>query len=103
MANRRDFLATATLAAAGAALAPLTACSRQQRPPASPATKAVPAAAPPATFSCTLLTRAIPSSGEKIPVIGLGTSGSFEVGGDADERAPLREVLATLDRKSTRL
>ena len=40
-----------------------------------------------------LLMRRIPSSGETIPAIGLGTSGPFEVGGDEAARAPLREVL----------
>jgi aryl-alcohol dehydrogenase-like predicted oxidoreductase len=40
-----------------------------------------------------LLMRKIPSSGETIPAIGLGTSGPFEVGGDEAARAPLREVL----------
>jgi aryl-alcohol dehydrogenase-like predicted oxidoreductase len=40
-----------------------------------------------------LLMRRIPSSGESIPAIGLGTSGPFEVGGDEGARAPLREVL----------
>jgi aryl-alcohol dehydrogenase-like predicted oxidoreductase len=39
------------------------------------------------------MTRGIPSSGEKIPVIGMGTSGSFEVGRSAAERDPLLEVL----------
>jgi aryl-alcohol dehydrogenase-like predicted oxidoreductase len=38
-------------------------------------------------------TRKIGSSGETLPVIGMGTSGSFEVGTDAAVRAPLREVL----------
>lgn len=37
--------------------------------------------------------RAIPSSGEALPVIGMGTSGSFEVGGDALARSALTEVL----------
>ena len=37
--------------------------------------------------------RRIPSSGEEIPVIGLGTSQTFEVGAGAAARAPLREVL----------
>ena len=37
--------------------------------------------------------RRIPSSGEPLPVIGLGTSGPFEVGADPAVRAPLREVL----------
>jgi diketogulonate reductase-like aldo/keto reductase len=40
-----------------------------------------------------LLTRRIPSSGEALPVIGLGTSGPFEVGADRTARAPLAEVL----------
>jgi len=38
-------------------------------------------------------TRAIPASGERLPVIGLGTWQTFDVGGDAGARAPLREVL----------
>ena len=41
----------------------------------------------------TILTRPIPSTGEAVPVIGMGTSGSFEVGTSAAERDPLREVL----------
>ena len=40
-----------------------------------------------------LLTRAIPSSGEALPVIGLGTSGPFEVGTSPEARAPLSQVL----------
>jgi aryl-alcohol dehydrogenase-like predicted oxidoreductase len=40
-----------------------------------------------------LLMRRIPSSGESLPAIGLGTSGPFEVGKDESARAPLREVL----------
>lgn len=40
-----------------------------------------------------LITRKIPSTGEAIPVIGLGTSGPFEVGASASDRAPLKEVL----------
>jgi diketogulonate reductase-like aldo/keto reductase len=40
-----------------------------------------------------LITRKIPSSGEALPVIGLGTSGPFEVGDSDQERAPLKEVL----------
>lgn len=37
--------------------------------------------------------RTIPSTSETLPVIGLGTSGPFEVGTAAAERAPLAEVL----------
>jgi aryl-alcohol dehydrogenase-like predicted oxidoreductase len=40
-----------------------------------------------------MLTRRIPSSGEMLPAIGLGTSGPFEVGEGESARAPLREVL----------
>jgi aryl-alcohol dehydrogenase-like predicted oxidoreductase len=40
-----------------------------------------------------MLMRKIPSSGETIPAIGLGTSGPFEVTADEAARAPLREVL----------
>ena len=38
-------------------------------------------------------TRPIPSSGEPLPVIGLGTWQTFDVGEDDGARAPLREVL----------
>lgn len=37
--------------------------------------------------------RAIPSSGEKIPVVGLGTWIQFDVGQSEKERAPLKQVL----------
>lgn len=40
-----------------------------------------------------LLTRPIPSSGEKLPVIGLGTAGEFDFGDDAQKR---EEGTATL-------
>jgi diketogulonate reductase-like aldo/keto reductase len=40
-----------------------------------------------------LLQRAIPSSGEMLPVIGLGTWQVFDVGSSAGERQPLEEVL----------
>ena len=38
--------------------------------------------------------RAIPSTGEKIPVIGLGTWQVIHVGDSPNERGPLREVLS---------
>nr|MBA2435577.1 aldo/keto reductase [Chthoniobacterales bacterium] len=40
-----------------------------------------------------MLLRAIPSSGEKIPAVGLGTSGTFDVGNSPNDRGPLEEVL----------
>lgn len=89
MSTRREFIATSALSAAGIALMPLTACSQETPPPSAGAASA-PAETP---FSGTLIKRAIPASGEQVPVIGMGTSGSFEVGADAAERDPLREVL----------
>jgi len=43
-----------------------------------------------------MLTRKIPSSGEALPVIGLGTYKGFDVGSGSKERAVLGEVLRTL-------
>lgn len=40
-----------------------------------------------------MLTRPIPKSGERLPVIGLGTWQTFDVGAARSERAPLGEVL----------
>jgi diketogulonate reductase-like aldo/keto reductase len=40
-----------------------------------------------------ILERPIPSSGERIPAVGLGTWRTFDVGAAAAERAPLKEVL----------
>ena len=40
-----------------------------------------------------MITRPIPSSGEAMPVVGLGTSQVFDVGADDAARRPLREVL----------
>jgi diketogulonate reductase-like aldo/keto reductase len=44
----------------------------------------------------TMHTRAIPSSGELLPVIGCGTWQTFDAGPGTEERAPLREVLRVL-------
>ena len=46
-----------------------------------------------AAAAAPLVQRTIPSSGESIPAIGLGTWRTFDVGRGADERAPLKEVL----------
>lgn len=43
----------------------------------------------------TMHTRRIPSTGEELPVIGLGTWQTFDVGANAADRAPLEEVLQT--------
>src|SRR5262245_60322995 len=44
--------------------------------------------------SLTMLTRTIPSSGEKLPVIGLGTWKAFDVNLSADIRKQLEDVLS---------
>ena len=76
--DRRDFLAIGGLAAMAA----------------SSGAKAAEGAPPrPAAGHNQLITRKIPSSGEMVPVIGLGTSGPFEVGNEDSARAPLRVVL----------
>lgn len=76
MTSRRTFLTAAAVAAAAAALRPLPLF-----------------AAAPATGSASLgmALRPIPATGETVPVIGMGTSGSFEV--DLAGREPLKEVL----------
>jgi diketogulonate reductase-like aldo/keto reductase len=50
-------------------------------------------------MSNTILQRAIPNSGEKLPVVGLGTWQTFDVGSDPSELNPLRQVLQELVNK----
>jgi diketogulonate reductase-like aldo/keto reductase len=50
-----------------------------------------------------LIRRPIPSSGEELPIIGLGTSRTFEVGDSEQEQAPLREVLEVFFAAGSRL
>ena len=69
--NRRDFLRGA-LALGGAWTLGLPAARAQSE---------------------TMQQREIPSSGEAVPVIGLGTSRTFDVGESESERKPLKEVL----------
>lgn len=49
------------------------------------------------------LRKPIPSSGEHLPVIGMGTWQTFHVDDDAEERAPLREVLRVFFDRGGRL
>ena len=48
---------------------------------------------PGAAAASSMLTRPIPKSGEALPVIGMGTWQTFDVGSDESARAPLVEVL----------
>ena len=56
-----------------------------------------------ASESSTMLTRAIPISGEKLPVIGLGTWRVFDVGPSEGERAPLEQVLRLFVQRGARV
>ena len=81
MTSRRDFLASTAVIATGLALGPLAACSRHTpAPPSAPATPVAPPTAPqPALVAESLITRAIPATGQQVPVIGAGTYRSYEV------------------------
>ena len=50
-----------------------------------------------------IMTRKIPSTGEEIPAVGLGTWQVFDAGNDPAARAPLREVIAAFSRAGGRL
>jgi aryl-alcohol dehydrogenase-like predicted oxidoreductase len=52
------------------------------------------ARAQPKSETSTMLTRAIPSSGEKVPVIGLGTWSVFDIDLSAQNRKPFEDVLS---------
>lgn len=77
MQTRRSFLSMTSSAAAMLAMAPWGKAAADT----AGATGSV------------LAMRAIPATGEKIPVIGMGTSGSFEVDEGSPEYDALREVL----------
>jgi diketogulonate reductase-like aldo/keto reductase len=49
-----------------------------------------------ADMDASIRARIIPSSNEKLPVVGLGTWQTFDAGNNEDERAPLKEVLKSL-------
>src|SRR5690606_22218888 len=76
MQTRRQLLQHAAVVAAFAALGPLSAVS--------------------ARAAQTLLTRPIPSSGEQLPVIGLGTSRTHDVRMNDPQMEALQEVLRIL-------
>jgi diketogulonate reductase-like aldo/keto reductase len=61
------------------------------------------AATPRPNASSAMITRPIPRSGEALPVIGLGTWQTFDVGADPGERAPLEDVLETLVARGGKL
>ncbi|MGZ5553318.1 MAG: aldo/keto reductase [Chthoniobacterales bacterium] len=50
-----------------------------------------------------VLQRAIPSSGEMLPVIGLGTARAFDVSASPTDRQPVEEVLALFAKRGGKL
>lgn len=78
MSTRREFLANASIAVGGTAFLGTGPAGLQHAHAAD---------------SASMLKRKIPSSGEAIPVIGMGTSGSFEVPANGAEYEALREVI----------
>ena len=83
--SRRRFLATSAAVGFGLLAGPLHA------------------AAPAAPAPGRLLTRPIPSSGELLPVIGAGTSGSYDVDLGTPEYAQLQEVVRIFFEGGARL
>lgn len=50
-----------------------------------------------------LIMKPIPSSGEQLPVMGIGTARRYDVGTSAEERAPLKEVLEAFPKLGGRI
>jgi aryl-alcohol dehydrogenase-like predicted oxidoreductase len=88
MTSRRAFLSAASAAVTGLVIPSIAACAR----PESAASTGSGAAARGAA-GAPMLTRAIPSTGEELAVIGAGTSGSYEVPFDSEEYETLKEVV----------
>lgn len=88
MNNRRQFLTRAAWSVAALSALPLAGCAHNAAAPA--ATSASPATA---ARAGALLQRTIPASGEVLPAIGVGTSGSYEVAIGSPEYAALKDVL----------
>ncbi len=80
--SRREILKLLGVTGIGAALLPLNAFHPVQS---------------------SMMQRIIPSSGEKLPVVGLGTWQQFDVGTDATVRAPLKKVLQEMVRLGGKL
>ena len=77
MSTRRQFLSQSTAALAGSTLLGASSWSSLAA----------------AASERTMLKRTIPSSGESVPAIGMGTSGSFEITPGSPEYTALKEVL----------
>jgi diketogulonate reductase-like aldo/keto reductase len=93
MLNRRDAIRVMSTSAAVFAAAWGSDARRAFAQPASPAPTPPPGKVPVLSDVPGLITRPIPSTGEKLPVIGLGTWQVFDVEPTPEKLAPLEEVL----------
>ncbi len=91
MNTRRQFLSRAALVSAALAAMPLATCAQERPEPLRP--KPTGAIAGRVPLGGALIPRAIPSTGESIPTIGVGTSGSYEVAIGSPEFTALKDVL----------
>lgn len=92
MTTRRDSIAAILGTAASAALTGITGLARAQAPQSAQ----TPTSQPKQSAKPALLTRAVPSSGEALPIIGLGSSATFAQVARSEDRTALGEVLAAL-------
>lgn len=92
MTTRRQFLSRAAWTAAALSAMPLAACA-QERPGSNERPKPTGAIADTMPLAGGLLLRPIPATGEMLPVIGVGTSGSYEVPLDSAEFSALKDVV----------
>ncbi|MGQ9427264.1 aldo/keto reductase [Gilvimarinus sp. F26214L] len=83
MVSRRTLLSLALKAAGATALAPYLSFAQESSSP--------------------LITRAIPSTGEQLPVIGLGSSATFSQVARSEDKSALKEVLAALVEQGGRV
>jgi aryl-alcohol dehydrogenase-like predicted oxidoreductase len=87
--SRRDTLRMALGVGAGLALRPHDLCAREAEWDNRKATS--------------LVTKPIPSTGERLPVIGIGTARRYDVAASEAELAPLREVVRNFARMGGKL
>ena len=93
MISRREWLRLSL--GTGAALV-IPGCARRSELLADTAAAASSGSSSVATTAQQLITRAIPSTGERIPVVGLGSSATFSQVARSEDVTALRDVLRTL-------
>jgi aryl-alcohol dehydrogenase-like predicted oxidoreductase len=102
--SRREALRLSAGLGAGIAMGGiplLSGCAEQEAPSPPGGAMDTPGAPPSGDPSGSasvdaVITKAIPSTGEQLPAVGIGTARRYDVGDSEEERAPLREVLRLL-------